>query len=119
MSRITILAAIVKNKMVTEVLSRSDNPKCPVKECQGKIVELEAEPTDLGQHQFECFKCHKLFFGMSAESVSKNIKVSGRELSMWRVRVKSQGYKGFDRLKLTTDETRMVQEIKAGRAFLA
>jgi hypothetical protein len=101
------------------MISRNENRRqCPIQLCKGKLVQIEdKDPTDLGQYEFFCAKCRKTYLGMSAESISKNVRFSERELSQWKVRVVSAHYKGFEKLKLSKAEQAKVEGIRAGRIF--
>jgi hypothetical protein len=71
----------------------------------------------LGQRQWQCQKCFKTYLCINVESLCANYKPTARELSQWRVRVKAERFKGFERLKLTAAEKQLVQDIREGKKF--
>ena len=118
-SRVTIIAGYLKAPILGLVSGKDNRPRCPIKECRGELFKFQdIEPTDLGQSQFQCAKCRKTYLGMTAESVSKNVKAGEKELSNWRVRVKAEQLKGFEKLKLTDDEKIKVQRWQRGEIII-
>ena len=112
----TIIASPILKAVIS--LSRDTRPRCPIQLCKGELVQIEdKDPTDLGQYEFFCAKCRKTYLGMSAESVSKNVQLSEKELSHWKVRVVSEHYKGFEKLKLSKAEHALVEGIRSGKMF--